>query len=104
MNKKINNFKEIEYYTNFNLVGEYIVKSRKLKPENKALNTMYFSWQEVGFYVNNLIRNERLYDQSLSEYRNDKIRAVERARKAEQKITELEQQLEKLETKKSLGL
>lgn len=104
MNKKINNFKEIEYYTNFNLVGEYIVKSRKLKPENKALNTMYFSWQEVGFYVNNLIRNERLYDQSLSEYRSDKIRAVERARKAEQKITELEQQLEKLETKKSLGL
>ena len=65
---------------------------------------MYFSWQEVGFYVNNLIRDERLYEQSLSEYRSDKIRAVERARLAEQKVTELEQQLEKLKTKKSLGL
>ena len=65
---------------------------------------MYFSWQEVGFYVNNLIRDERLYEQSLSEYRSDKIRAVERARTAEQKVTELEQQLEKLKTKKSLGL
>ncbi|QDP48341.1 MAG: hypothetical protein Tp1111SUR761211_25 [Prokaryotic dsDNA virus sp.] len=104
MNKKINNFKEIEYYTNFNLVGEHIVQSRKLKPENKALNDMYFSWQEVGFYVNNLIRNERMYEQSLSEYRSDKIRAVERARTAEQKVTELEQELEKLKTKKSLGL
>jgi len=104
MNKKINNLKEIEYYTNFNLVGEHIVKSKKLKPDNVALNDMYFSWQEVGFYVNNLIRDERLYEQSLSEYRSDKIRAVERARTAEQKITELEQQLEKLKTKKSLGL
>jgi len=104
MNKKINNFKEIEYYTNFNLVGEHIVQSRKLKPENKALNDMYFSWQEVGFYVNNLIRDERLYEQSLSEYRSDKIRAVERARTAEKKVTELEQELEKLKTKKSLGL
>ena len=104
MNKKINNLKEIEYYTNFNLVGEYIVKSRKLKPDNQALNDMYFAWQEVGFYVHNHIMNEKLYDDSLSEYRGDKIRAVERARKAELRIVELEQKLEKLETKKSLGL
>ena len=104
MNKKINNLKEIEYYTNFNLVGEHIVKSRKLKPDNQALNDMYFAWQEVGFYVHNHITNEKMYDISLSEYRADKIRAVERARTAEQKVTELEQQLEKLKTKKSLGL
>ena len=104
MNKKINNLKEIEYYSNFNLVGEYIVKSRKLKPDNKALNDMYFAWQEIGFYVHNHIMNEKLYDDSLSEYRGDKIRAVERARKAELKIVELEQKLEKLETKKNLGL
>jgi len=104
MNKKINNLKEIEYYTNFNLVGEYIVKSRKLKPDNKALNDMYFAWQQIGFYVHNHIMNEKLYDDSLSEYRGDKIRAVERARKAELRIVELEQKLEKLETKKSLGL
>jgi len=65
---------------------------------------MYYAWQEVGFYVHNHIMNERLYDDSLSEYRGDKIRAVERARKAELTIVELEQKLEKLETKKSLGL
>ena len=104
MNKKINNLKEIEYYSNFNLVGEYIVKSRKLKPDNQALNDMYFAWQEIGFYVHNHIMNEKLYNDSLSEYRGDKIRAVERARKAELRIVELEQKLEKLETKKSLGL
>ena len=98
MNKKLNNIKEGEYYGNFNLVGEYIVKSRKAKPENKPLNEMYFAWQEVGFYVHNLITNERLYEQSLSEYRSDKIRAVERARTAEKKIEELEKEISKYKT------
>jgi len=104
MNKKLNNIKEGEYYGNFNLVGEYIVKSRKAKPENKAINEMYYCWQEVGFYVHNLITNERLYEQSLSEYRSDKIRAVERARVAEKKIEELEQEIEKLQTKLDVGI
>lgn len=95
MNKKLNNIKEGEYYGNFNLVGEYIIKSRKAKPENKAINDMYYCWQEVGFYAHNLISNERLYEQSLSEYRLDKIRAVERARIAEEKVEELQNELNK---------
>jgi len=101
---KINNFKEIEYYTNFNLVGENIIKTKKLKPENKALNEMYFAWQEVGFYVHMLIGNDRLYDQSLSEYRTDKIRAVIRAKKAEEKVVQLEKEIDKLKTKLDVGL
>jgi len=104
MNKKINNIKEAEYYTNFNLVGENIIKSRKLKPENKALNEMYFSWQEVGFYVHNLIGSERLYNDSLSEYRTDKIRAIERARVAEDKVKGLEQEIQKLKTRIDVGI
>jgi len=104
MNKKLNNIKEAEYYTNFNLVGEHIIKSRKLKPENKALNEMYFAWQEVGFYVHSLIGNERLYDQSLSEYRTDKIRAVERARVAEDKVKGLEEEIQRLKTRIDVGI
>ena len=104
MNKKLNNIKEAEYYTNFNSVGEHIIKSRKLKPENKALNQMYFAWQEVGFYVHTLIGNERLYNDSLSEYRSDKIRAVERARVADDKVKALEEEIQKLKTKLELGV
>ncbi len=104
MNNKINNLKEIEYYTNFNLVGEHIVKSRKLKPDNEALNDMYYAWQEVGFYANNLIGNERHYNDSLSEYRADKIRAVERARKADELVKDLEEQIQKLKTRIQLGI
>ena len=95
MNNKLNNLREAEYYTNFNLIGEKIIKWRKAKPENKDLNEFYFAWQEVGFYVHNLITNERLYNQSISEYRADKDRAVMRARKAEQKIEELEKEITK---------
>ena len=98
MNKKLNNIKEAEYYGNFNLVGEYIIKSKEAKPNNKAINEMYYAWQDIGFYVHNLITNERLYEQSLSEYRSDKIRAVERARTAEQKIEELDKELSKYKT------
>ena len=98
MNKKMNNIKEAEYYTNFNEVGEKIVKWRKAKPDNKDLNTLFFAWQEVGFYVHNLIANERLYEQIISAYRADKNRAVIRARKAEEKIEELQKELEKYKT------
>ena len=104
MNKKLNNIKEAEYYTNFNLVGEHIIKSKKLKPENKALNQMYFAWQEVGFYVHNLIGNERLYNDSLSEYRMDKIRAIERARVAEDKVKALEEEIQRLKTRIDVGI
>ena len=104
MNKKLNNIKEAEYYTNFNLVGKHIIKSRKLKPENKALNEMYFALQEVGFYVHTLISNERLYNDSLSEYRSDKIRAVERARVAEDKVKGLEEEIQKLKTRIDVGI
>ena len=104
MNKKLNNIKEFEYYTNFNLIGEHIIKNKKLKPENQALKDMYYAWQEVGFYVHNLISNERAYEQSLSEYRSDKTRAVIRAREAESKIAELQRKIDKLQTKINVGL
>tara|TARA_R100000231_G_C5303581_1_gene158309 strand:- start:512 stop:817 length:306 start_codon:yes stop_codon:yes gene_type:complete len=93
MNKKINNLKEIDYYSNFNLVGEYIVKWKKLKEDSKPLNDMYFAWQQIGFYVHNMIIEQKHYDKSLSEYRSDKNRAIIRAREAELKVEKLEKKL-----------
>ena len=95
MNKKLNNIKEMKYYTDFNLVGEKIIQWRTAKPQNESLKEIYFAWQEIGFYVNNLITEQRAYNQSLSEYRADKIRAVNRARKADERIEELEKEINK---------
>ena len=93
MNKKINNLKEIDYYANFNLVGEYIVKWKKLKEDSKPLNDMYFAWQQIGFYVHNMIIEQKHYDTSISEFRSDKNRAIIRAREAELKVEKLEKKL-----------
>ena len=93
MNKKINNLKEIDYYSNFNLVGEYIVKWKKLKEDSKPLNDMYFAWQQIGFYVHNMIIEQKHYDTSISEFRSDKNRAIKRAREAELKVEKLEKKL-----------
>jgi len=93
MSKKINNLKEIQYYADFNLVGEYIMKWKKLKEDSKPLNDMYFAWQNIGFYVHNMIIEQRHYQTSLSEYRADKNRAIVRAREAEAKLEKYEQEL-----------
>lgn len=93
MSKKINNLKEIQYYADFNLVGEYIIKWKKLKEDSKPLNDMYFAWQNIGFYVHNMIIEQRHYQTSLSEYRADKNRAIVRAREAEAKLEKYEEEL-----------
>lgn len=52
-----------------------------------------------------MLEDERFsFDRIISESLADKVRAVERARKADERIEELEKQIKILETKKSLGL
>tara|TARA_R100000900_G_scaffold49937_1_gene40106 strand:- start:1206 stop:1517 length:312 start_codon:yes stop_codon:yes gene_type:complete len=94
-NDKIENLKEIEYYSNYNLIGEHILKLKKQNPKDKVYKEMSDCWTEIAFYVNELIRNQRLYNQSLSEYRADKTRAITRARLCEEKYEKSEILLEK---------
>ena len=104
MNKKIDNLKELEYYTNYNLVSEVILKLKKKYPDNITLNDSTIALVQIGYYVQNLISDRYFYNQSLSEYRSDKIRAVERARTAEKKVIDLEEEIQKLKTKIDVGI
>lgn len=104
MNEKLENLKEIEYYSNFNTVGQYIIKWKKAKPKNQDLIILNDSLVQVGFYVNELITNQRLKDQIVSEYRSDKIRAVNRARMVEEKLEKLKEKYKELKQQKDLGL
>lgn len=83
MNNKAENLKEMEYYANFNLVGELLILLKRQNPEDTRYINAVEAMTEIGFYVNNLIMNQRYHDKAISEYRADKIRAVERARRAE---------------------
>jgi hypothetical protein len=102
--KKIHLIKEAEYYTNFNLVGELIIKARKAKPDSEPLNEMYRCWQSIGLYVHSLIVDKEHIETIISKYRADKLRAVSRARLADAKVEKLEKEIEKLKTKIELGL
>ena len=47
----------------------------------------------ICFYVNRLQSDRYMFDKYCSEVRSDKLRAIERARRAEETIEKLEQQL-----------
>ena len=93
MNKKIDNLKEQEYIANYNLVGAAIVKLNKKYPKNKTLTECTQAMINIAHYVNNLIADRYFYEKTISEYRADKLRAIERARRAEAKAELLEGKL-----------
>tara|TARA_R100000781_G_scaffold60273_2_gene38518 strand:- start:4001 stop:4309 length:309 start_codon:yes stop_codon:yes gene_type:complete len=101
--KKIENLKYIQYVTNFNIVSSTLQKWIKLKP-NKEVDQMLGALAEIAGYVNNLESNESMRNKIISQYRADKIRAINRAQRAEEKIEELEKQVAAYKTKQKLGL
>tara|TARA_R100001163_G_C5054082_1_gene190645 strand:+ start:299 stop:607 length:309 start_codon:yes stop_codon:yes gene_type:complete len=101
--KKIENLKYIQYVTNFNIVSSTLQKWIKLKP-NKEVDQMLGALAEIAGYVNNLESNENMRNKIISQYRADKIRAINRAQRAEEKIEELEKEVVAYKTKQKLGL
>jgi hypothetical protein len=92
MNKKIQNLKEMEYYGNFNLVGEILLALKKKYPDNEKLKEAVEAMTQIGFFVTEMMQNQYMYDKSLEEYRSDKLRAIERARRAETALEEHQNQ------------
>jgi len=90
MNKKMQNLKEMEYYGNFNLVGEVLLKLKKKYPNNETLSDAVSAMTQIGFFVTEMMQNQYYYEKSLESYRADKHRAIERARRVEKEIEELE--------------
>ena len=101
--KKIENLKYIQYVTNFNIVSSTLQKWIKLKP-NKEVDQMLGALAEIAGYVNNLESNESMRNKIISQYRADKIRAINRAQRAEEKIEELEKDVAAYKIKQKLGL
>lgn len=102
--KKVHLIQEAEYYSNFNLVGELIIKAKKAKPKSEPVNKMYNCWQNIGLYVHSLITKAEHIENIIEQYRSDKLRAVTRARKADIKIAEMQKEIKKLKTQIELGL
>lgn len=89
MNKKMQNLKEMEYYGNFNLVGEVLLKLKKKYPKNETLEEAVSAMTHIGFFVTEMMQAQYYYEKSLSEYRSEKLRAIDRARRVEKQLEEL---------------
>lgn len=89
MNKKMRNLAEMEYYSNFNLVGEVLKRLQNKYPENKTIKESCDAMAEIGVFVTLLMQEQYYYNKSLDSYKGDKLRAVERARRVEKELEEL---------------
>lgn len=94
MNEKITILKDVEYNADIELLMTTILEASK-KKETPKVKAMAEALWRVYFYVHNLQEDRKMYNKAMSEYREGKNRAVERARKAEKKVEELQEELKK---------
>lgn len=92
--RKIQNLKSIQFSTDFATVSTQLLKWKKSKPV-PILNDMIEAVTSWYFYTHELETNQEMWEKSLEEYRSDKLRAVQRARKAETKLEEVQKELDK---------
>ena len=92
MNENDNNVLDIEeykYYTDFQEASDIIQSWYKQKP-NKDMRRLFNAFTNISVYVTQMQQRQRVYDEQLSKFRSAKLRAVERARKAEDKLNKIE--------------
>jgi hypothetical protein len=85
--------KAIDYYGNFQLVSDTVIAWNK-KKDMPILKKMARALSECYIYTNELERNQWYWNKEIEEARADKLRAIERARKADERIKELEEKIE----------
>jgi hypothetical protein len=93
MYKKFNALEDVELNTNLLIVQEITAKWYKARPDNLDLKLLKDAVLKITQIGNKLSYEKSLYHKTIEEYRADKLRAIERARRAEQ---ELLKQREKL--------
>jgi hypothetical protein len=88
INKKITLLKEMEFSSNFLFLSETLLELKK-KNKNKVVQEMIDALSEIYKYVFELERNKTYMIKAIQDYREQKNKAVLRAREAEIKIEEI---------------
>ena len=89
--KKINNLNELEIWTDLNFLTS-IVKKQIDKKKTENLEKMSESLVRLVFYFQEYSNNIRLYKKALTDYRLQKNRAIDRARKVEKENEKIRKQ------------
>lgn len=95
--QKIRVLEDIEHSADFQMMTEMLIKWSK-KSENTELKEFSMAFQKLFFYIHNLQTWRDSSHKAISQYREDKNRAVTRARRSELEVQKLEKELEKLKS------
>tara|TARA_R110000796_G_C14460526_1_gene424455 strand:+ start:399 stop:698 length:300 start_codon:yes stop_codon:yes gene_type:complete len=91
---KIDILKDMEYLTDIEMLSTLVLDQCK-KKETTTLKEMSSAIARIFFYVNSLQVDRRMYDKAMSQYREDRNRAVLRARRVEIELEQVKKDLEK---------
>ena len=91
---KIDILKDMEYLTDIEMLSTLVLDQCK-KKETTTLTEMSSAIARIFFYVNSLQVDRRMYDKAMSQYREDRNRAVLRARRVEIELEQVKKDLEK---------
>ena len=95
VDKKIDNLKDLEIWSDLNFLTS-IVKKQIDKKKTENLEKMSESLVRVVFYFQEYSNNIRLYKKALLDYKLQRNRAIERARRTEKENEKLRKQNESL--------
>ena len=95
MNAKIDLLKDMEYIVDIDMLTTLVLNQIK-KKETTTLTEMSKAIARIFFYVNSLQVDRRMYDKSMNQYREDKNRAVLRARKSDLELEKLRKEIKTL--------
>ena len=84
--KKLSNSKAMQYLVNSEILNKILLDYKKRTPDNDDLDTMINAVLQIHFYVSELENEIHLLKIGYEENRNDKIRAIERARRVEKQL------------------
>tara|TARA_R110000787_G_scaffold4757_4_gene18208 strand:- start:95 stop:394 length:300 start_codon:yes stop_codon:yes gene_type:complete len=94
MNAKIDLLKDMEYMVDVEMLTNLVLNQIK-KKETPTLTEMSKAIARIFFYVNSLQLDRRMYDKAINQYREDKNRAILRARRVEVELDKVKKDLEK---------
>lgn len=103
LQKKFDNLDDLNLSSNLLIIQQQVLKWCKDR-DNKELNKVRDAIVQISFLTNKLQLDRGNYHLAIDEYSMRSIRSIERARRAEQKIEELEKELAILRKQKELGL
>jgi hypothetical protein len=91
--RKIQNLKSIQFSNDFTVISSRILEWKKRKPIPE-LDELIEAVQSWFFYTHELETTQWYWEKSIEEYRSSKLRALDRARRAEKELEEVKKELD----------